>query len=270
MVNQSPAPFLRWAGGKKWLLKHFNEYLPDQGFNNYHELFLGGGAIYFYLQPKRVSYLNDLNEELIDTYQCVKEDVEGVINELRKFENTEKFYYELRSRNFRNEIKKAARFIFLNQTSYNGIYRVNSKGKYNVPYGYRKKDFFEPDNLRIVSQNLINAHFTSRDFTECIENVKRGDLVFLDPPYTITHNNNGFFKYNSKLFSEQDQYTLSETIKTIKSIGAFYVLTNAAHNKVREIFDLGDSVFELKRASLVGGTKAERGIYSEFIFTNTR
>lgn len=261
-------PFLRWAGGKKWLIKDINQFLPVNGFNDYHEPFLGGGAILFYLNPNERSFLNDFNVELIDTYSCIKEDVENVIDELRKFKNTEEFYYQIRSKNFKSPVKKAAKFIFLNQTSFNGIYRVNLKGEYNVPYGFRKKEFLDSANLRLVSDFLQNCEFTSQDFSNCIDQIKANDLVFLDPPYTISHNDNGFFKYNKKLFSENDQYRLSEFIDQIKERGAFYILTNAAHQKVKQIFDKGDSIIELKRASLIGGTNAKREMYSEFIFTN--
>ncbi|MEQ8220312.1 MAG: Dam family site-specific DNA-(adenine-N6)-methyltransferase [Arenibacter sp.] len=262
-------PFLRWAGGKNWLIKEIDKLLPKENFNNYHEPFLGGAAIFFHLRSDKASFLNDLNEELIDTYECVKEDVEGVIEELKHFENTKECYYDIRSRKFRKDTKKAARFIYLNQTSFNGIYRVNLKGQYNVPFGYRKKDFFEPDNLRLVNKSLKKSVFTKTDFTERIDEIKKGDLVFLDPPYTITHNNNGFFKYNQKLFSEKNQYQLSEMIDVIKNKGAYYILTNAAHFKVREIFDKGDRILEFERASLIGGMNAKRGQYKEFVFTNT-
>lgn len=263
-------PFLRWAGGKKWLLKHIDKYLPKEGFNNYHEPFLGGGAIFFYLQPDKKSFLNDLNGELIDTYECVKQDVEEVIDELRKFKNTEECYYKVRQKKYQKPARKAAQFIFLNQTSFNGIYRVNLKGEYNVPYGYRTKDFFQPDNLRLVSDNLHSVRFSKTSFENCVDDIKKNDLVFLDPPYTITHNNNGFFKYNQKLFSEKDQEELSAMIDKIKAVGAYYILTNAANEKVKEIFEKGDRVKELKRASLVGGKEAKRGRYSEYIFTNTK
>lgn len=263
-------PFLRWAGGKKWLIKELDNFLPKKNFENYHEPFLGGGAIFFHLEPENSAFLNDLNSELIDTYECLKENVEGVINELRKFKNTKECYYEIRDKKYRIDNKRAARFIFLNQTSYNGIYRVNLRGKYNVPYGYRTKDFFEPENLRLVSERLKNVIFSDNDFTKCLDDIKKNDLVFLDPPYTITHNNNSFFKYNQKLFSENDQYRLSEIIKLIIKKEAFYILTNAAHKKVRDIFDTGNKIIELKRASLIGGINANRGIYSEYLFTNIK
>ena len=262
-------PFLRWAGGKRWLLKDLEKFLPEEGYNNYHELFLGGGAIYFHLQPLTTSYLNDFNPDLINAYECLKDDVVKVVEELKKFKNTKEDYYEIRSKRFRNDYKKAAKFIYLNQTSFNGIYRVNLKGEYNVPYGFRKKSFIEEKNLKQISEILKSSIFSSVDFENCIGNIKKNDLVFLDPPYTVAHNNNGFIKYNQKIFSLEDQYRLAKTIEQIKEIGAFYILTNAAHFKIREIFGNGDAMFELSRASLIGGKNAKRGKYSEVLITNT-
>lgn len=266
--DKKAIPFLRWAGGKKWLIKEMNGILRNISFVDYHEPFLGGGAIYFHLCPSNKAYLNDLNTQLIDTYQCIKENVQGVIRELKKFENTEQCYYQVRAEKYRSEVKMAARFIFLNQTSFNGIYRVNLNGEYNVPYGYREKDFFEPENLKRVAKILEKAYLSSDDFTTCIKNIKKNDLVFLDPPYTITHNDNGFFKYNQKLFSEKDQYKLAEMINQIIQLGAYYILTNAAHKKVKAIFNNGDRLMEFNRASLVGGKNASRNSYKEIVLTN--
>jgi DNA adenine methylase len=260
-------PFLRWAGGKTWLLKYIDDFTNIRGFNNYHEPFLGGGAVFFHLQVKS-AYLSDLNEDLICTYQTIRDDVEEVIDELSQFQNTEAFYYNVRKKKFEKEAQRAANFIYLNQTSFNGIYRVNLKGEYNVPYGFRTKNFFEPDNLRAVSKALNGVSIRHADFYSVLDRVKPGDLVFLDPPYTVTHNNNGFIKYNQKLFSIDDQIRLSTLIDEIKSIGAYYILTNAAHEKIKEIFDKSDYQIEKKRASLIGGLQAKRGKYSELIFTN--
>ena len=263
-------PFLRWAGGKRWLLKDLKKYLPNEGYNQYHEPFLGGASIFFHLQPN-LSYLSDLNTELIETYQHIKENVNEIIEELSKFKNTEVFYYKIRETKFRSDIKRAARFVFLNQTSFNGIYRVNLKGKYNVPFGYRKKNFFEPENLKLVSNVLSNTNLNNCDFVDTLENIQENDLVFLDPPYTVTHNNNGFIKYNDKLFDLKAQFKLSEYIDEIKRKKAHYILTNAAHIEIENIFKKeGDSMYELKRASLIGGKNAKRGSYSEYIFTNVK
>ena len=261
-------PFLRWAGGKSWLIKHLSNFLPPSGFNNYHEPFLGGASIFFHLQPKK-AYLSDLNEELINAYVQVKINVEKVINALSKYENSEEFYYEIRSKKYTNNISKAARFIYLNQTSFNGLYRVNSKDQYNVPFGYRNNLLFDIDNLKSVSKALKNIEIKQCDFSDTLKNIKKNDLVFLDPPYTVTHNNNGFIKYNKKLFDLESQLSLSLYIDKIKEKEAFYILTNAAHDEIKKIFTKADDkIFELNRASLIGGKNAKRGNFAELIITN--
>lgn len=261
-------PFLRWAGGKRWLLNDIAKFLPVDGYDDYHELFLGGGAVYFHLQPSKTSFLNDFNPDLIHTYESIKDDVEKVLEQLKKLRNTKEDYYKVRAKKFRNDYKKAAKFIYLNQTSFNGIYRVNLKGEYNVPYGYRTKDFIEEENLKLISNALKPCVFSSNDFESCLSNIKKNDLVFLDPPYTVAHNNNGFIKYNQKLFSLEDQYRLQKLLVEINNIGAHYILTNAAHSKIREIFSNSKAIYELSRASLIGGKNAKRGQYKELLITN--
>lgn len=261
-------PFLRWAGGKSWLIKFLDGLLGDTRFRHYHEPFLGGGSIFFTISPLEISYLSDLNKELINTYQSIKDNPLAVINMLKTYENTEEFYYRIRSQVPDDQYEQAARFIFLNQTSFNGLYRVNQRGEYNVPFGYRNKDFLEEEKLITASKRLQKATLTYGDFTCNVQKIKEGDLVFLDPPYTVSHNNNGFIKYNQKLFSLDDQKRLSKFIDYIKNQGAYYILTNAAHQTILELFEKGDTHFELSRASLIGGDKAKRGKVSEYVFTN--
>lgn len=261
-------PILRWAGGKNWLIKHLHTILPLDGFNNYHEPFLGGAAIFLSINPNKKSYLSDLNKELIETYMAVRDCPAQIIDMLKTYKNEENFYYKLRELEPSNIVEHAARFIYLNQTSFNGIYRVNLNGKYNVPYGHRNKDFLEAENLLKVSTRLKKASLYFADFDECIKNIKKNDLVFLDPPYTVSHNNNGFIKYNQKIFSLDDQVRLSSLIDKIRGKDAYYILTNAAHKTIIEIFEKGDRFIEMNRASLIGGSKAKRGQTSEYIFTN--
>ena len=262
-------PFLRWAGGKSWLVKHLDSILGEHVFNSYHEPFLGGGSIFFYLAPKKNVFLSDLNSELIVTYQAIKDDPDEVIAFLKRYANTSEDYYRIRSSQPTKSAEIAARFIYLNQTSFNGIYRVNTKGKYNVPYGNRTKNFVEADKLRSASTILQAATLSSGDFDCVRDSIGSGDLVFLDPPYTVSHNNNGFIKYNQRLFSLEDQHRLKALIDYIKEQGAYYILTNAAHDTIHEIFyEETDRCLELNRASLIGGENAKRGQIQEYIFTN--
>lgn len=261
-------PFLRWAGGKSWLIKYLDN-IKKSNYNNYHEAFLGGGSTFFYLNPKNHSFLSDLNSDLIETYQAIKDDVNAIIKKLKSFNNTEEDYYKIRNMNFESIHDRAAQFIYLNQTSYNGIYRVNLKGVYNVPYGFRTKEFLDENVLIKASRSLQDTTLFKGDFYDILENVNTGDLVFLDPPYTVSHNDNGFIKYNEKIFSLEDQIRLSAMIDEIREKDAFYILTNAAHTTIEEIFEKGDRKIRLERASLIGGMNAERGQTNEFVFTNT-
>lgn len=267
-TNKNTKPFLRWAGGKGWLIKHLDRIIDDIEFQNYHEPFLGGGAIFFALHPPANSYLSDLNPELIETYIAIKNNPLEIIEVMKSFENNKEYYYRVRESTYSDPIERAARFIYLNQTSFNGLYRVNQQGKYNVPYGFRSKNFLEENLLIIASQCLQNAIITCGDFNTVKDKIHEKDLVFLDPPYTVSHNNNGFIKYNRKLFSLKDQERLSKFIDYIKDQGAYYILTNAAHPVIREIFNKGDAQIEFTRASLIGGLKALRGQTTEYVFTN--
>lgn len=268
MEKEKTIPFLRWAGGKNWLIKYLDFIIGENTFNNYHEPFLGGASLFFALNPPNESFLSDVNSELIETYINLRDFPENVISELSEFKNSESFYYKIRRDKNQNPIFKAARFIFLNQTSFNGIFRVNLLGVYNVPYGFRKKPFYDPILLREVSNRLRNTHLICCDFAETLQNIAYGDLVYLDPPYTVSHSNNGFIKYNQKLFSLEDQQRLSEFIDQIREIGAFYMLSNAYHPKIYEIFNKNEKIITLERASLIGGKNATRGKVKEYLFTN--
>lgn len=269
-MNTIIKPFLRWAGGKSWLIKHLDYLLPKNGFKQYHEPFLGGGSIFLSVKPQGKYFLSDLNNDLIKTYRVLKNNPNLLINELKKYKNTEEFYYKIREREPLDRINLAAKFIYLNQTSFNGIYRVNLKGEYNVPFGYRNKKILDEENLRSVSKVLKKATLFHGDFDEARTNIKKGDLVFLDPPYTVSHNRNGFIKYNQKLFSLEDQHRLSSLIDFIKGKDAYYILTNAAHMEILNIFEKNDKKYELSRANLIGGINAERGHTTEYIFTNVK
>ena len=262
-------PFVRWAGGKTWLIPYILDLTKDLNYEHYHEPFLGGGAVFFALDHKKKSYLSDANSQLINTYLNIRDNPEEIISLFDRFEYTKEEYYRIRSEmTDENTIDNAVKFLYLNQTSFNGIYRVNKNGKYNVPYGYRKPTY-DLDRIKLASAHLKKANITVGDFTHNKYKIKENDLVFLDPPYTVSHNNNGFIAYNKNLFSLDDQYRLKKFIEYIKKKGAYYILTNAAHKTIKEIFlSENDKIIELKRNSLIGGKKAQRKLISEYIFTN--
>ncbi|MBN8672818.1 MAG: Dam family site-specific DNA-(adenine-N6)-methyltransferase [Chitinophagales bacterium] len=264
-------PFLRWTGSKSWLVKeHITKFLPKK-FNDYHEPFLGGGAVFFHIRPQKNVYLSDLNSDLITTYVQIRDNVEKVIEALRLYRNTEEDYYQIRAMTNKTDHCKAARFIYLNRTSFNGIYRVNDKGQYNVPYGKREAvDILTADNLRSVSEILKGKNIFCESFTAIKKTVSKNDLVYLDPPYTVAHENNGFIEYNSKLFSWDDQHKLAELLNYLNKIGAQFILSNAEHLAIRKLFKgLGD-FYSLSRYSKVGGRNKTRGVFNEVIITNIK
>lgn len=265
-------PFLRWAGGKNWLLKNIDKHLPQE-IENYYEPFLGGGSVFFHLKSnnliKNKSYLSDTNADLINTYRTIKNNVEELISVLKDFENNEEFYYKIRQKIFDNEIENAAKFLYLNKTSFNGIYRVNSKGEYNVPYGKRNlKDLIEIENLFEVSNALKNTYFSIKDFKKIKKSIKEGDFIFFDPPYTVAHENNGFIHYNQSLFAWKNQIQLSNLLDEIKEKNANFLITNAAHRSIYDLYENKGNLLTLSRSSTIGGKGAARTKYNEILLKN--
>lgn len=265
-------PFLRWAGGKTWLTSHIEELLPKK-INNYYEPFLGGGAIFFYLKSKGLisgkCYLSDSNEELINTYKVIKKYPLELFELLKDHSNTEEEYYRIRSTIYTDNIQRASKFIFLNKTSFNGIYRVNKEGGYNVPFGYRKLvKLYDFEHLMKASNLFKNCFFTVKDFKKVIYKIGKDDLVFIDPPYTVAHENNGFIHYNQSLFSWENQVELSKMLTDIKSKEANFIMTNASHSSIEELYNDKGKKTILSRASTIGGIGANRTKYKELIYTN--
>ena len=261
--------FIRWAGGKSWLVQPFKDLINGFEYRKYFEPFVGGGSIFFAKDDFHKSYLSDINEELINAYKVVQCEPSALIDELLRLKNEEKEYYRIRSWVPDNDFDRAVRFIYLNRTSFNGIYRVNRLGIYNVPYG-RRKIAWEFDSIREASAKLQNVKLGCGDFTLFKKSIRKGDLIFLDPPYTVSDkaSENGFNKYNPTLFSLDEQKRLSAFIDEIKNRGAFYILTNQAHPTIDKIFDKNDRRIILERACTIGGKKASRNTVKEYLFTN--
>ena len=271
-LSQDPirlSPFLRWAGGKRWLVPQILELLGDERVTGYHEPFLGGGSVFFSLDVGATAYLSDLNADLIEVYEQVRDNPVNVAERLARYENSSDEYYAVRSAIPSDPVQRAARFIFLNHTSFNGIFRVNLRGQYNVPFGHRATiNAPDEDALLQVSRRLQGAVLSGADFERALGEVAEGDLVFLDPPYTVAHNNNGFVKYNQHLFSYDDQLRLGQAIRKLKDIGAKFILTNAAHSSIDEIFAPLGRRITVSRKNAIGGKKSARGRAEEYVFTN--
>lgn len=261
--------FIRWAGGKSWLVPYVQELLDGLDYNNYHEPFMGGASIFFAIDTPKQSYLSDANEELVNAFIAIRDNPQIVIEYLKGYKTDEQSYYEVRESEPEDINKRAARFLYLNTYSFNGLYRVNRQGKYNVPYGQKMDKKINFDRLQSASDKLKRTTVICRDFEQAKENIGPGDLVFLDPPYAVSKESNSMFiGYNSKLFSLDDQQRLSRLIDYIIEQGAYYILTNAAHETIYEIFKGKGRLITRERNSLIGGRNAFRGKVKEYIFTN--
>lgn len=228
-------PMLKWAGGKRRLLKDLVPLMSSYEYNTYFEPFFGGGALFFATQPN-TSVLSDTNEELINCYKFVRDYPTEVIDRVRQMNNTEEDYYLIRKSTPTKGLDKAARIIYLTTLSFNGIYRLNRKGEFNVPYGY-KTHLIPGDEARImaVSAALSNAQLFCQDFEETVRQAGAGDLVYFDPPYAISQGN-GFVKYNSKVFTWEDQIRLSETAERLRLLGCNVIVSNADVQEIRDLY----------------------------------
>ena len=260
-------PFLKWAGGKRWLVANYSELIP-QKFSRYVEPFLGSGAVFFYLKPN-AALLSDLNGDLIATYMAIRDDWEAVADllDVHARKHDEDYYYQQRATIPRSRIRAAARFIYLNRTCWNGLYRVNRAGIFNVPKGTKNSVVLESDDFEALSKVLQGAELQVCDFEKTIDSASEGDLVFVDPPYTVKHNLNGFIKYNDKIFSWADQIRLRDVVKKACDRGAIALVTNANHKSVRELYS-GFKMKTLVRASVIAGSPAGRGSTEEILITN--
>lgn len=204
-------PFLKWAGGKRWFTRRHDELLPKK-FNRYIEPFLGSGAVFFALCP-REAILADSNSNLIATYRAIKENWNLVRRYLVQHQrlHSRTHYYESRGKLLRSPSARAAQFLYLNRACWNGLYRVNLKGEFNVPIGTKETIVFEDDDFEAIARALKPANLLCSDFESTIALAQGDDFIFVDPPYTINHNANGFLKYNEKIFTWRDQERLPIT-----------------------------------------------------------
>jgi DNA adenine methylase len=265
-ISKKPIePFLKWVGGKRWLV-YTHGHIFNTHFERYIEPFLGSGAVFFFLVPQK-AILSDRNKALIDTYNAIKTDWHKVYVELvsHQANHSTDYYYKVRSMKLRNPYAKAAQFIYLNRTCWNGLYRVNLKGNFNVPKGTKDKVLLESDDFENVAKMLLNAEIVDRDFEKTINMAKEGDLLFVDPPYTVNHNHNSFLKYNESIFSWDDQVRLSECVKKARRRGVKICLTNADHLSVKQLYKDEFVMTSVPRSSVLSGLTQYRGEVTELL-----
>jgi DNA adenine methylase len=234
-----PKPFVKWAGGKRQLIKILTNNLPPS-YNRYIEPFVGGGALLFEVLPYK-AIINDINTELINAYTVIKDDIDALIEDLKKHKNEEEYYYKIRSLDPEklSAVERASRFIYLNKTCFNGLYRENSKGKFNVPFGkYKNPKILDEENLRVVSEYLNTAEISilNLDYKEVCKLAKKGDFVYLDPPYYPISKSSSFTKYHKLDFTERDQMELTEVFRELDRKGCYVMLSNSNTKFIKELY----------------------------------
>jgi DNA adenine methylase len=259
-------PLLKWPGGKRRLTQFLDPLIPPT-FGRYFEPFLGGAALFFSLRPAH-AVLSDTNVELINFYRQVRDRPEELIASLEGMENSATYYYRLRSTVPKTGVDRAARMLYLCSLSFNGIYRQNLKGEFNVPYGYRPdRRHFDALSIRSASCALKNTEILTTDFSKAVATAKAGDVIYFDPPYTVTHNNNGFIKYNSKIFSKPDQLRLAKKARKLAEAGCQVIVSNADHPSIRKLYPYPN--FKSKtvdRHSVIAASSCHRQPITECIF----
>lgn len=265
----SPRPFLKWAGGKTQLLEQYQPYFPVS-LKSYSEPFLGGAALFFHLQPKQ-AFLSDINAELINAYCCVKNDVEALIMLLQEHQlkHSKDYYYQMRAGGGGSNLERAARFIYLNKTCFNGLYRENSKGQFNVPVGrYKNPSICNADLLRSASAALQFAQIEVKSFEAVLEHAKdSGDFVYFDPPYHPISNTSNFTSYSRFSFSENDQIRLRDTFDILANRGVKVMLSNSDSPLIKELYQDFKIHFISAARSINSNTK-KRGKITELLITS--
>lgn len=263
------SPFLKWPGGKQWFVKKYLKELPKE-FNCYYEPFLGGGSVFFSLCPKD-AVISDKNEELVNLYNVMRDHP----IELRKLmeghqkHHSKTYYYQIRETCFFNEIDKAARLLYLNRTCYNGMYRVNKQGFFNVPIGTKNNCIYDIDMFREYSERLKSATIVAGDFSSIIQMAQQNDLIFADPPYAVSEGSNGFVKYNNELFTWKDQERLHKALVDAKKRGTLIALTNANCDEIVVMYKKeGFNVRVIERSSSISGNASKRGRVKELFITS--
>jgi DNA adenine methylase len=265
-------PFLKWAGGKRQLLKQYAPYLlKREAVQRYFEPFAGSAAVYFHLQPANAC-LADVNEKLVEIYRVVQNNVEGLIEILGRFRNEEAEYYQVRSQNPAelSGVERAARLIYLNKTCYNGLYRENKKGAFNVPFGrYKNPTICDPARLRTSSAALQGVKLQVDDFAEVVSPAGPGDFVYFDPPYAPLNTTSNFTSYNYRGFDADDQQRLSTTFDLLASEGCHVMLSNSRTPLILELYEgKGYRIVEIQARRFINSKADGRGPVTELLILN--
>ncbi|NVM43551.1 MAG: DNA adenine methylase [Candidatus Lokiarchaeota archaeon] len=266
-------PFLKWAGGKRQLIPQMDKFFPKK-YNKYIEPFIGGGAVFFYLLPEN-SIISDNNPDLINCYKVVKEDVEGLIESLKKHRYEKDYYYEIRSLDRDqnqyaelSDVEKASRSIYLNKSGYNGLYRVNSKGLFNVPFGRHKNPkICDEENLRKVSIVLKNVKIVLGSFEICLDFAEKDDFVYLDPPYYPLSDTALFTSYTKNSFDKSSQIKLHEVFKELDNRGCKIVLSNSYSEFILDLYK-DFKIVTLKAKRNINSNSQKRGLINEVLILN--
>lgn len=280
MDGQTKAkPFLKWAGGKSRVVKQILELFPEN-FNSYYEPFLGSAAMYFAVSPQH-GRLNDSNTALIATYITLRDHPHKLISELESLQSeyyslpsieAKKDYYLRRRHEFnstnRKSVRKSALFIFLNKTGFNGMYRENSKGEYNIPFGRHEKPLIcDKDNLLIVSVDLQDIDLTSTSYENAFKDAKKGDLIYLDPPYYPLSKTSNFTEYQAGGFGIKDQIKLRDVFNELSQKGCYVIMSNSACTEIRELY-FHYNISEIQVARAINSKAGKRGKIKEYVIKN--
>lgn len=269
------APILKWVGGKRQLLELFVPLLPER-IKTYCEPFIGGGALFFKIQPT-IAHINDINEDLIRVYNVVKNDVENLIVELQKHRNESDYFYSVRDwdRDKDNyfslsDVQKAARIIYLNKTCYNGLFRVNNAGEFNSPFGnYRNPNIVNAPALRAVSAylNTATVYLSSKDYAEVLKDLPDDAFVYLDPPYDPVSSTSSFTSYVKGGFTREDQIRLRECCDELNERGIKFMLSNSSTDFIKELYSIYNiTIVKAKRA--INSDFRKRGVIDEVVVRN--
>ena len=274
-VDDPPKPFLQWVGGKREMIKQYEPYLPKT-YGTYWEPFLGGGALYFYLRPQK-AVVNDNNPELIRTYEAVRDNPGAVIEllHLMRRKHSKELYMTMRSvdrkLNILNDLKDyeiAARMIYLNQTCFNGIYRVNKHGQFNVPIGSSlNRVICDPEAILKASQQLKKTQLLCTDFEKLLEGANKNDFVYLDPPYYPVSEYSDFTRYTKEKFYKHDQERLAELFKSLDKRGCKVMLSNSNADLIRELYK-DFNVYDMSSGRNLNSKSDRRGKITELLITN--